>query len=338
VWGSTTISPGDTLIELARFLTALGLFAIATATAIDRRRAELLLFVLLGVSTCLVLVLTIHNGGGFFFLGDIKSTGPRAAIALSASIAAVLSLTVVVYATERFETRHSRPEFSLMGYLAALTGGVVGFFIALVTVALFMSQAQLLATLMGVAAFLLIIGFRRAGVPAKFGLLIPAVVIGIPSIIAAQRLIGGSTDIALRFASGAPAPLTQATARIIGDLGWLGSGAGTFGDIVPLYADISQPTDWAAAPTSISASIIGFGHPLTWIFLGGALLAIVKLVYGALNRGRDSFFTAAAASCLVAAVIEAFIDTGLFQSTTLILIAAVLGLGVAQSTSRSSHY
>lgn len=342
VWGSITISPGDTVIALFRFLTFCGLLTAATAVSIDRRRAEILLFILLAVSTGLALVLAVHNSGGFVFLGEIGSTGPRAAIALASSIATVLALTTLVYAVERFETRHGRTDFGQLGHVAALTAAIVCFVVAAATVTMFMAKAQWLAMLMGLGTMLLIIGFRRAGVSAKFGFLIPLATLGIAVVIGLQAHGNGSPDIALRFAADTTGPHLETAQRILSDIGWLGSGAGTFADIAPLYGQasagqVSQQAELLSAPTTIAASIIGFGRPLTWAILAGAVLGIVRLVYGALGRGRDSFFTAAAASCLVAALVEAFIDTSLLHSAGLILVSSVLGLGVAQSASRTAR-
>lgn len=311
----------------------------SAAVTIDRRRAELILFILLAVSTGLALVLAFHNVGGFIFLGELGSTGPRPAIALSASIATVLALTTLVYAVERFETRHTHADFGHLGHVATLTAAIICFVVALVTMMIFMPKVQWLPMLMGLGTFLLIIGFRRAGVSARFGFLVPLATLGIPVVIALQATGNGSPDIALRFAVDTAAPHLEVAQRILSDIGWLGSGAGTFADadIAPLYGDASEQAYLSSAPTSVAALIVSFGRPLTWLILAAAVSVIVRLVYGALGRGRDSFFTAAAASCLVVAVIEAFVDASLLQSTSLILIATVLGLGVAQSISRTAR-
>lgn len=337
VWGSITIGPGDTMIALFRALTVWGLLTAATALSVDRRRAEIILFLLLAMSTGLALVLAIHNSGGFVFLGEIGSTGPRAAIALSASLATVLSLATLVYAVERFETRHTRADFGQLGHVAAVTAAIVCFVMALATVIIFMPRAQLLANLMGLGTFLLIVGFRRAGVSVKAGFLIPMATLGIPAVIGLQTSTNANLDISLRYAVDTAAPILETAQRILSDVGWLGSGAGTFAAIAPLYGQVPQQSDLLIAPTSVAASVIGFGRPLTWVFLAVAVLGIIRLVYGALGRGRDSFFTAAAASCLVAVVVEAFIDASLLQSTSLILISTVLGLGVAQGISRTAR-
>jgi hypothetical protein len=60
---------------------------------------------------------------------------------------------------------------------------------------------------------------------------------------------------------------------------------------------------------------------------------VVLLYRGALARGRDSFYAAAAAACTVLVVAEAFCDTSLLNSCVAVVADAVIGLGLAQSLS-----
>jgi hypothetical protein len=59
---------------------------------------------------------------------------------------------------------------------------------------------------------------------------------------------------------------------------------------------------------------------------------VVALVRGALSRGRDSFYAAGAAGCLVTAFCEAFCDTGFTDVTVQMIAAIVVGLGLSQTT------
>jgi hypothetical protein len=60
---------------------------------------------------------------------------------------------------------------------------------------------------------------------------------------------------------------------------------------------------------------------------------IVVLFRGALARGRDSFYPAAAAACVVIVLCQAFCDTSLLHSCVALIGDAVIGLGLAQSVS-----
>jgi hypothetical protein len=60
---------------------------------------------------------------------------------------------------------------------------------------------------------------------------------------------------------------------------------------------------------------------------------IVVLYRGALVRGRDSFYPAAAAACAIIILGQAFCDTSLLNSCVAVVGDAVIGLGLAQSVS-----
>jgi Flp pilus assembly protein TadB len=61
------------------------------------------------------------------------------------------------------------------------------------------------------------------------------------------------------------------------------------------------------------------------------------LLRAGMSRGRDSFYAAAGASAVVALLIMAFGNPGLFATSVLIIVATVLGLALAQSRSRTTQ-
>jgi chromate transport protein ChrA len=62
---------------------------------------------------------------------------------------------------------------------------------------------------------------------------------------------------------------------------------------------------------------------------------VVMLFRAALRRGRDSFYPAAGSAALVALLITAFGNDGLFESPVLIIAGVIIGLAVGQSRSRT---
>jgi hypothetical protein len=58
---------------------------------------------------------------------------------------------------------------------------------------------------------------------------------------------------------------------------------------------------------------------------------------GAISRGRDSFYATAAAGGAITLTVEAFIDASLLGTAVVIVATTLLGLGIAQSASRSVH-
>jgi hypothetical protein len=57
---------------------------------------------------------------------------------------------------------------------------------------------------------------------------------------------------------------------------------------------------------------------------------------GAIRRGRDSFFPSAAAAGILVALCEGFVDSSLLSPTVQIIVAVMTGLGLSQSTGRTS--
>jgi len=95
---------------------------------------------------------------------------------------------------------------------------------------------------------------------------------------------------------------------MISDANWGGGGVGTYQALAAIYRDVTGVPGEAAINT-ITSMVLEWGR-------GGLLIAIVLLLQllvslfrGALSRGRDSFYAAAAAACLVTAFCEAFCDS-----------------------------
>jgi len=69
----------------------------------------------------------------------------------------------------------------------------------------------------------------------------------------------------------------------------------------------------------------------------GVLIAIlllqllIVLLRGALSRGRDSFFVATAAACLVTIACEIYCDASFGEITVKMLATIIVGLGLAQT-------
>jgi hypothetical protein len=121
----------------------------------------------------------------------------------------------------------------------------------------------------------------------------------------------------------------------LADASWAGTGAGTFGDLIPIYRDLDDVIHGSAAPSAAATIAVELGRPALSAAVAIAIVAIVWLLQGALRRGRDSFYPAAGASSIVTLLFLAFGDVGLFATGVAIITAAILGLAVAQSRSRT---
>lgn len=337
VLGSISISPGATLVALARYFSAFGLFFIATAVTVDRQRAELVLFMLAGISALLAVLLIVHDLGGFVFLGEISSVGRRAGITAAATLGTVLTAATAICAVERYETRRSRGDFGFVPFVTIIASSLGAFAVCWIAVALFTSTAAIFAAATGIGTFVLIVGFRRLGFGPRLGYVLAVIAVAVPLSLIAHDFLGSERDIALRFDRTEAPPSIATAQRIISDTGWLGSGGGTFTALLPIYQDTPNAPALSSAPTTAAAIAIELGRPALWIVVIAALAAIAWLIRGALKRGRDSFFPAAGASAGVVLLSEAFCDASLLASTTMIMAAALFGLALSQSVSRSAR-
>ena len=112
-----------------------------------------------------------------------------------------------------------------------------------------------------------------------------------------------------------------------------GTGAGTFAAIAQLSRDIEDPA--ATAPTTAAAIAIELGRPMLWLIAAATAGSIAILLGASLRRGRDSFYPAAGGSCLLALLFLSFMNAGLMGTAAAMIAAATLGLGLAQSKSRT---
>ena len=130
--------------------------------------------------------------------------------------------------------------------------------------------------------------------------------------------------------------LVAITQRILADTPWSGSGAGSFQALANVYR---QPSEASVVTASTAAAKIAIelGPPLAWMIVAVILLATAVLLRGALRRGRDSFYPALGAGCLMALLIRGFADANIFAQAVSISAAATIGLALAQSSGRTSR-
>jgi hypothetical protein len=114
----------------------------------------------------------------------------------------------------------------------------------------------------------------------------------------------------------------------------MGTGAGTFAAILPIYQDIDELASGSVAPTAAAAIAVEMGRPFLWAILLAAIALVVTLLRGALLRRRDSFYSTAGASCVVAGTLLAFGNAALLSTPVVIIVAAIVGIAIAQSKSQ----
>ena len=90
------------------------------------------------------------------------------------------------------------------------------------------------------------------------------------------------------------------------------------------------------AATAAAAFAIELGKPMFWLITVATAGSILILLRTSLQRGRDSFYPAMGGSCLITLVLLAFNNAGLFGTASSLIAAAMIGLAIAQSKSRTA--
>lgn len=329
---SLSIDTGATMLALCRYLAWLGVGLLACIVTLDRQRAERVMVVASAVAV-LVAALLIANDALRLNWFDPVHTTSRGAALDAAILGLILSMACADRVYERFESRRANNPRSGARLLGNLGLCAIGIVVCVAAIVLADPRNALFAAAVGLALFISIVVIRRAGfgfggaftVAVLAALLIVAFFSGEPNH---QQL-----DLAIKYS--AQFPSKAITGRMLADNAFAGSGAGSYPDLVPIYRGLEDSAGALEPPTAAAKVTLEFGRPILWIGVLGVLAMTAALLRAALRRGRDSFYPAAGASVLVALLISAFGNSGLFGSPIVILTGAVIGLAFAQSRSRT---
>jgi len=275
-----------------------------------------------------------YDLGSAALFTDITRPATRDSLIALAALGVIINAAAVDYVVERYETRRATLDVSFPRFVRALVLCLGALAICLIAIIIFTSAPVIFATTSGFATFVIIVIIRRL----EFDLWVNAM-IAVTALIIAIAIIftnSGSADFTLQFTS-APRPLIQIVQSVLSDTSRLGNGAGTFASLLPIYQDIDRISAGPYAPTTAATIAIEMGHPVLWVVLTIVMVLFVQIFRGALQRGRDSFYSAAGAGCILLMTVEAFCDATLFATTTVITAAVILGLAFAQSVSRTNQ-
>jgi hypothetical protein len=324
VVGAISIDPGMTLLALGRYLFPLGVGFVAAAVAIDRERAQLTLFVLVGTTTVLAAVVIAAGRAG---LGAGAADG--AAIA-TAAVGTIISAAATLHAAEKIEMLRERTNGAIARSAAVFVACAFAWAICGYAVVHSSPKQIQFAAACGLAVLALIVAARRIGVGIQIVMAIAAA-----GLVAAVGIAASGADTGdpfLRFAVAEPVPAIE---RMLADTGLAGSGGGTVSALLPIYGTVADIASGATASTAAAAGAIELGRPMWVLLVVIAIAAAGALLGAALRRGRDWCYPGAAASCIIAAVLESFVDLTLFATAVMVITSAAIGLGLAQSVGRS---
>jgi hypothetical protein len=319
--GHISIDLGFTLRALFAYLTMISLTFLTSVLARSRDRAETILFALCTITTFIAveLLLAPTMASAEF----AKTQAPPDNLVALASFGAILNVAFIMRTVERYETRAQRQATQLAG----MAGGLICLF-ALIRSA---TGSELTAMAFGLTVLFVVALIRRLSLRRWTAATVcAAVVVACCGVIVLQYSAHASAGPLFRFARTDLADAGTATLRMLSDASWTGAGVGSYDALAAIYRDGTGLPD--QSPVNTIASMV-----LEWGNAGVILIAIlllqllVVLLRGALSRGRDSFFAAAAAACLVTIAGEAFCDASFTDITVKMLAAIIVGMGLAQT-------
>jgi hypothetical protein len=321
--GHVTVDLGFTVRGLFGYLTLISLAFLTSVVTRNRERAETILFALCTITTFIAveLILLRRNSPSDF---------TDSLVALTA-FGTILNVAFVVRTIERYETRAQRQPQSVRTYIGTMLLGAIGALICLIALIYSTTYDVLIAMAFGLTVVGLVVLLRRLSLGRwTVATVCASVFVACGGVIAVRFAANPSVSPLFRFSKIESAEAGAATLRMISDANWAGSGVGSYPALAAIYRDAAgAPGD--AAVNTITSMLLEWGRVGLLIAIVVLLQLLVVLFRGALSRGRDSFYPAAAAACLVTAFCEAYCDISFTDVTVQILAAIIIGLGLSQT-------
>jgi hypothetical protein len=315
--GHITIDIASTIRSIFRFVANVALVVATLILTRDRRRAEVVLLVLC-LAAVLAAIQLIFNR-----LVLPESVEPAGSFALSG-----LGILLTLSASFALQSRVRREKRGGAHVLIFCLAGLVVCLLALFSTNLLNS----IVTSLGAAMIFLIVVIRA------LNLSLWTVRSLCFSFVVATLLVGAFVYEHRFSASAGPWPTAiilrdgEIVQRMIADVGWFGSGAGTFWSLAKIYQEFDRSLDPVASAVKIAVEL---GWPAAVVLMCSVVYLIVFLFRGALSRGRDYLFPAAASACIIYLLFDAFFDPNLLSPAVLIFADVILGFGLAQSVGQN---
>lgn len=326
VSGSITVDTGATLLAFVQYCAALSTASVVMVVAFDRRMAELTLYFLTFVAVSAA-VLRIVDSLGYLDLAQHNATGDISGTSILAAAGVTLASATEVRLRERLRSRRSGPEprqWAIAGFIA----GAIG--LAICTLALLIEADIILifAGLFGAGVLIGILVVRQW----SFGAWGRAGVIAVGAITLLTFLATVQPGRDTGSATTSSSQNQTVVDRMLSDAPALGSGAGTFESLLPVYREVDHAQS-GRAEVAAALITIEMGRTFLWIFilaLGGIATTFAR---GAVTRGRDYVYASAGAGVVVVALILVFTNGGVLTLPASIFVSAVAGLAWSQSRS-----
>lgn len=332
IFGSISIDPAITIAALGYYLSLVAVGFVSASVAVDRHRAE---WVLTALTTAVTITSLMVLAAHFFALGNRFPAFDWSDAIDCVSLGTIVAATNCILVIERHEARSPRER--KLANLWIFPASIAALIICAAAFALTANWSVVFATGYGLLALAWQWITRRLGWGLWAGTAMAIAALGVAAILVGSQLPQRKATLPLAFAGDSSPPLIELNQRILYDAPLVGTGAGTFGALTPIYRQKDDPDSAPVPATTAAAFAVELGTPLLWVIFAEAVVFVVVLFRRSLRRGRDSFYSAMAASSLVMLVVLAFSNAGLLRTGTGLIVAAILGLGIAQSESRTIH-
>jgi hypothetical protein len=327
--GHISVDLGYTLRSLFGYLSLLSLTFLTSVLARNRDRAEMILFALCAITTFVAVELILFRDFAALKPANSPNEFVDSLVALAA-FGTILNVAFIVRTAERYETRHqSQP---LRTYIRMMLMGITGAVICLIALIYSTAYDILIAMAFGLAVLCLVVLIRRLRLGrGTTATVCAAAFVACGGVVALRFAANPSISPLFRFTKIGTADAGAATLRMMSDANWAGGGVGTYQALATIYRDAAGAPDDTAVNT-ITSMVLGWGNVGLLVAIVLLLQLLIVLFRGAISRGRDSFYAASAAACLVTVFCEAYCDTSFTDVTVQMLTAIVVGLGLAQTT------
>jgi hypothetical protein len=325
VGDTISVDPGASIIALGQYLSVIAVAFLSAAVAVDRQRAEWILFALTAAATAVALIIMTR-----------LATFARAEAIDCVGIGTIIASTACIRTIERYETRRSSPQRSVPVLLWTFVACGAALAICGAVVILGATREILIATAYGLFSLTCISIIRRFALGPIGTTAIVAPALGAAILLLAYHPAERGTSVPLTLVGASDPSLIALSERVLHDAPLVGIGAGTFAALAPIYRQIDDPPSGSTAATAAAAIAIELGKPMFWLIMVAVASSIFILLRASLQRGRDSFYPAMGGSCLITLLLLSFNNAGLFGTASSSIAAAVIGLAIAQSKSRTS--
>jgi hypothetical protein len=333
VVGTISVDPGASFIALGQYLSVVGVVFLSAAVAVDRQRAEWILFALTAAVVAIALITRAHD---LFLPEEWFPAFARAQAIDCVSMGTIIVGVACIRTIERYETRGSSPQRSVPVLLWTFVACTAALAICAAVEMFGATREILIATAYGIFTLICISIIRRFALGAVVTAAIAAPALSAAVLLLAYHPTERGTSVPLAFTGASDPSLIALSERVLYDAPLVGTGAGTFAALAPIYRQIDDPPPGSTAATAATAFAIELGKPMFWLITAATAGTIFILLRASLQRGRDSFYPAMGGSCLITLLLLSFNNAGVFGTAGSLIAAAAIGLAIAQSKSRTS--